>query len=164
MNRPRGYAAICCLTFVVTVFAGLALKAHRANLSRKAVVEKAVLEVTTQLNDALIKQDLETLSHLTSDDFIWSKGGSGGWLNWDKSRWLDEMKTDSVKFRSITLERIEVAIDGNEASMTGRVRSIVTFSVDRHRSDWPANYPISYRFRRGRDHWQIVSTRYDGAI
>lgn len=98
---------------------------------------------------AMIAKDSTTLTRVMTDDFVLIHMTG---MRQTRQQYIDAILDGTLNYYSATTERLDVRIDGDEATLTGRSRvSAAVFGSGRH--IW--SLQLRFRLRRTHDGWKI---------
>jgi ketosteroid isomerase-like protein len=128
---------------------------HDANATTaNTAAEQELLSIERRYVDAHVQRDTATLDSILADDFtIMHRYGIVG----DKAERLALLENPDFTFVSVDTSDVEVTVDGDEGTVTGRAVVRGRYGDREFRSP-PYRYTRRYEKRQGR--WQIVSVQF----
>ncbi len=115
--------------------------------------QRQVMEVYRQLTEATLRNDVETVDHLTADDYI-ALGPNENRLG-NKASTLSTMETGGITYSNYRDIGLTVRIEGDKGIVSGQ--TIVTFRRDRQ--GFTMRYRFSDVFIQRDGEWKIVLSR-----
>ena len=102
---------------------------------------------------AMIAKDRATLEHVYADDFVLVHMTG---MRQTKRQYIDAILDDTLNYYSAETEQLDIHIDGDTATLTGRSRvTAAVFGGGRH--TW--SLQLQFRLRRTAEGWQFIESR-----
>ncbi|MFN2510107.1 MAG: nuclear transport factor 2 family protein [Pyrinomonadaceae bacterium] len=79
--------------------------------------EKIIEQLEYELVDAFLKRDIKSLSRILADEFIITDPNGPSFT---KERYLADLKAETVSFKSLVIDELEVRVLDNTAVVTGK--------------------------------------------
>lgn len=126
------------------------LLGQTAIVTAQSQIKKAVADINTQTDQAVVAKDAERLEKFYADDFVFTHGT--GHLD-DKRSWITDVVKPDKKFVSREHDSVHVELHKDIAIVRGRML------VTRLDGKKEAKYGLKYVrvFRRNNETWQMIS-------
>lgn len=131
-------------------FVAIALGQELAGNQQKGGVEKEIVEIEHQRDQAIQERDMSALDRIHTDDFTFVNT-RGGVLN--KSEYLDEIRTGALKFLSFKQDDYRFQVYEDAVVLTGRSSGLVEYHGKVNQV--PRRFTIVYVRDRGR--WRLAT-------
>lgn len=88
---------------------------NEANEGELTQEQKEIVDFIERRNKAMVERDIETLRSLMADDLVLVHMSG---QTQSKEEWLEEIRNETMRYYSIRIENLHIAIDGNRATAT----------------------------------------------
>jgi len=143
----RRLILIPVVTFTLIWFAG---GQEATNKAPNAEIEKEILKVDGERNQAMQKMDMATLDRLHADSFVFVNT-KGRLLN--KTEYMEEIRSGNLKFLTLEIVDYHFHVYGDTVVMNARANSVVEYHGQVNRR--PRRFTSVYIKLQGQ--WRLVA-------
>ena len=149
LPKRRATTMQLLLPFLALLLVGPA-RAQTAEHQADTTIEKEILKVEEERDQALQKLDMATLDRLQADGLVVVT--TGGQVL-DKARYMEELRSGGLKFLTWEVNERRLHIYGNTVIVTGRASSVLEYHGKINRT--PRRFTSVYVKLQGQ--WRLVA-------
>lgn len=115
--------------------------------------KRQIEQLYREMYQAMVEKDTATLNRVHADEFVLVHMTG---MRQSKQQYINAIADGTLNYYSATHEQMDIAIEGNTATLTGRSRvTAAVFGGGRH--TWPLQLSFKLVNRDGR--WQFMESR-----
>lgn len=115
--------------------------------------KRQIEQLYREMYQAMVEKDTATLNRVHADEFVLVHMTG---MRQSKQQYISTIADSTLNYYSVTHEQMDITIEGNTATLTGRSRvTAAVFGGGRH--TWPLQLRFKLVKRDG--HWQFTESR-----